>query len=66
MRFCRKLSLHLDQLSQFQRIDALIGHLLRRKALVDGEGVQVELGAVGGEEVGLGLAAVGLDRKSVV
>ena len=54
------LSLHLDQLPQFQRIDSLIRHLFRGEALLDGDGVEVELGAVSGEVVGFGLAAVGL------
>ena len=53
-------SLHLDQLPQFQRIDSLIRHLFRGETLLDGDGVEVELGAVSGEVVGFGLAAVGL------
>ena len=53
-------SLHLDQLPQLQRADALIGHLLRGKALIDGKGVEVQLRAVGPQEVCLGLVAVGL------
>ena len=37
----------LDQLAQRKGVDALIGHLFRRKALFDGNGVKVQLGAVG-------------------
>ena len=51
---------HLNQLPQLQRIDSLIRHLLRCEPLIDSEGVEVQLGTVGREEVGFGLAAVGL------
>ena len=39
--------LRLDQLAQCKGVDALIGHLFRCKALFDGNGVKVQLGAVG-------------------
>ena len=39
--------LRLDQFAQCKGVDALIGHLFRCKALFDGNGVKVQLGAVG-------------------
>ena len=42
-------SLHLDQPPQLQRVDALIRYLLRRKALIDGKGIEVQLRAVGAQ-----------------
>ena len=52
--------LRLNQFAQCKGVDALIGHLFRRKALFDGNGVKIQLGAVGAQEIALGLAAVGV------
>ena len=50
-RFQGKILLNLNQLPQLQRVDALIGHRFRGKALADGKGIEVKLGAIGGKEV---------------
>ena len=55
--------LRFDQPPQLQRVDALIRYLLRRKALIDGKGIEVQLRAVGAQEVRFGLAAVGLVKN---
>ena len=52
--------LYLYQFPQLQRVDPLIRHPPGREALVDGLGVQLQLGAVGADEIGACLAAVGL------
>ena len=43
----RVFLLRFDQPPQLQRVDALIRYLLRRKALIDGKGIEVQLRAVG-------------------
>ena len=55
-----RASLDLDQFSQLQRVDALIGHRFRGKTLADGKGIEVKLGTIGGKEVVLGFSAVRL------
>ena len=55
-----RASLDLDQFSQLQRVDALIGHRLWGKALADGKSIEVKLGAIGGKEVRFGFSAVRL------
>ena len=51
----RVFLLRFDQPPQLQRVDALIGHRFWGKALADGKGIEVKLGAIGGKEVVLGL-----------